>query len=270
MKTRIITGIVAMVLFIPFVMYGGLPFYTLLYVAGTIGLYELLRMKNIHMYFIPSILSILLLWITLIPSQYAESLESMGFVKMELTFIIVLLLLTYTVISKNKFTFDDSAFLLLATIYVGMGFYYFIETRVAGLEYIVFTLIVIWSTDSGAYFVGKSIGKNKLWPQISPNKTIEGFLGGIASAIVAAIIFQFAAITFQFVQPLPVSFGIIIISAMAVSIFGQLGDLVESAFKRHYDVKDSGKILPGHGGVLDRFDSLLFALPILHFLQLMF
>jgi phosphatidate cytidylyltransferase len=263
MKTRIITGIIAMALFIPFVMYGGLPFYILLYVAGTIGLYELLRMKNIHMYFIPSILSILLLWITLIPFKYVDILDRIGFQKTELTFIIVLLLLTYTVISKNKFTFDDAAFLLLATIYVGMGFYYFIETREVGLQYIAFTLIIIWSTDTGAYFIGKSIGKNKLWPQISPNKTIEGFLGGIASAIVVAIIFQYFI-------PLTNSFGIIIVTAMAVSIFGQLGDLVESAFKRHYDVKDSGKILPGHGGILDRFDSLLFALPILHFLQLMF
>lgn len=250
-------------LFIPIVVYGGLPLSILLYVAGTIGLYELLRMKNIHMYSIPSILSILLLWITLIPGAYVHILDTIGFSKTELTFIIILLLLTYTVISKNKFTFDDSAFLLLATMYVGMGFYYFLETREEGLMYIFFTLLVIWSTDSGAYFIGKSIGKKKLWPEISPNKTVEGFLGGIASAIVAGVIFQVFDL-------LPVSFGVIIVTAMAVSIFGQLGDLVESAFKRHYDVKDSGKILPGHGGVLDRFDSLLFALPILHFLHLMF
>jgi phosphatidate cytidylyltransferase len=103
------------------------------------------------------------------------------------------------------------------------------------------------------------MGKRKLWPEISPNKTIEGFVGGVVCAIIVAIVFKLLANIDQTMIELLV-IGII------VSLFGQMGDLVQSAFKRHYGVKDSGKILPGHGGILDRFDSLMFIMPILAFL----
>lgn len=265
MKKRLITSLVAGALFLLFIVYGGLPFTGLIYVLATIGLYELLRMKNIHIYSIPGILSMVLLWVILVPSQHTDLLTNLGFEKMELIFIIVLLLLSYTVLMKNKFTFDDASFLLLATIYVGMGFYYFIETRMfnRGLSYFFFTLFVIWATDSGAYLIGRSFGKRKLWPEISPNKTIEGSLGGVCCAIVLAVVFQL-------INPLPFTFVFGIFVAIIISVFGQIGDLVESAFKRHYHVKDSGKILPGHGGILDRFDSMLFALPIIHLLHVLF
>lgn len=265
MKTRILTGVIAALLFIPFVWYGGMPFIGLVYILATIGAYELFRMKQIHIYSIPAVLGLVLLWTVLIPSEYAGILENIGIVKTELIFTIVLLLLTVTVLSKNKFTFDDVSFLLLSTIYVGIGYYYFLETRLIedGLAYIIFALFTIWVTDSGAYFIGRSMGKNKLWPEISPNKTIEGSVGGIICAIVLAIVFHL-------MYPLGTSMLLMIVSAIVVSVFGQIGDLVESAFKRHYDVKDSGKILPGHGGILDRFDSILFALPILHLLHILF
>ena len=153
------------------------------------------------------------------------------------------------------------AFVILSSLYVGIGFYYFIVTREAGLEFIIFALLVVWVTDSGAYFTGRAFGKNKLWPEISPNKTIEGFVGGIVLAVIAAMIMQF-------IEPFEnISFGLLIFVTIVASIFGQMGDLVESAIKRHYDVKDSGNILPGHGGILDRFDSLLFVLPLLSLLH---
>ena len=125
---------------------------------------------------------------------------------------------------------------------------------------IVFALVVVWSTDSGAYFVGRKLGKHKLWPEISPKKTIEGFIGGIIIAIIAVVIFEM-------ITQLEIQWWKLLVVTIIASIVGQLGDLVESAVKRHYGVKDSGKILPGHGGILDRFDSLLFVLPLLHFLH---
>lgn len=145
-------------------------------------------------------------------------------------------------------------------MYVGIGFHYFITARVEGLAFVVYALVIVWTTDSGAYFVGRKLGKRKLWPEISPNKTVEGFLGGIVVAVIAALIFQA-------IVKLDYSYVTIILISIVASIFGQLGDLVESAIKRHYDVKDSGKILPGHGGILDRFDSILFVLPLLYFLH---
>lgn len=121
-------------------------------------------------------------------------------------------------------------------------------------------MFTIWATDTGAYFTGNAFGKRKLWPKISPNKTVAGAIGGIISAIVVAIVFQ---LVYPFTMPIYLLVGV----ALIISVFGQIGDLVASAYKRHYNVKDSGNILPGHGGILDRFDSLLFVLPILYIVQ---
>lgn len=261
MKVRIITAVIAAALFLPIVLLGGPIFTALIYIMAAIGVYELFRMKDLPIFSFAGAISLLLLFVLLLPSSIADAVFAVsGHSKIEWVFVVVFLLLIYTVLVKNRFTFDDAAFMLLGTLYVGIGFHYFIETRDAGLTYLIFALIVVWATDSGAYFTGRKIGKRKLWPEISPNKTVEGFIGGIIWALIAAFIIHF-------ISPLTNSYLILIGITIAASIFGQLGDLVESAIKRHYNVKDSGKILPGHGGILDRFDSLLFVLPLLHFLH---
>jgi len=123
-------------------------------------------------------------------------------------------------------------------------------------------LFIIWANDSGAYIVGSLIGKNKLIPHVSPNKTIEGFLGGgIFCFLIAYLnIDVFSNISwlhsFQFIQPM-----VWYMIAGIVFVFATMGDLVESLLKRSLDIKDSGNILPGHGGFLDRFDAFLFVLP---------
>lgn len=261
MKTRIITGVVAAALFIPFVVYGGIPWTILVYALAAVAMYELLKMKDISIFSAPGLLGTLALFALLLPTAWAQQVANfIGYEKLELAFIFVVLLLVYSVVVKNKFTFDDVAFVVMSAIYVGLGFFYFIETRNEGLVYIIFALVVVWTTDSGAYFTGRKLGKRKLWPEISPNKTVEGFVGGIVIAVV------FAAIM-QLIYPFASSWMMLLIVTVICSIFGQMGDLVESAIKRHYGVKDSGTILPGHGGILDRFDSLLFVLPLLHFLH---
>lgn len=152
---------------------------------------------------------------------------------------------------------------LLMSIYVGIGFYEFANRLlVEGIVFIGFTLVIIWTTDSGAYFVGRKIGKHKLAPSISPNKTIEGALGGLVLAVGVALVYQ---------QILPV-FDTNITAlwiGCVVSVSGQIGDLLESKVKRYYDVKDSGNILPGHGGILDRFDSILLVFTLLFILDIL-
>ncbi|MGN7386783.1 phosphatidate cytidylyltransferase [Sporosarcina sp. SAFN-015] len=262
MKQRIITALVALAVFFPLVIIGGLPFTIAIYVIASIGLYELLRMKDIRIFSIEGILVWIALAILLIPSKWTVEFQQwIGYTKIEIMFALILILLIYTVISKNKFTFDHAAFTAFSALYVGIGFYYLIETRFYGFEYVFYALLVIWTTDSGAYFVGRKIGKRKLWPEISPNKTVEGFLGGIVFAVLFACVIQIF-------YPIAPSYGMLIIVTIIASIVGQLGDLVESALKRHFGVKDSGNLLPGHGGILDRFDSLLFVLPLIHFLHL--
>lgn len=259
MRQRIITAILALIVFLPFVIYGDWPFTVFVYFLATIGIIELVRMRKIKLISFPSLLAIVMLWLILLPYTN-EEIPVIMLSKTDITMLFVLLLLTYTVLLKNKFNFDDAGFLLLSTIYVGMGFFYLIKANEAGLNYIIFVLFVIWATDTGAYFIGRSFGRKKLWPKISPNKTIEGAFGGIIAACVVGVLFQF-------IYPFDFSMIFVIIVTVLVSIFGQIGDLVESAFKRHFGVKDSGKILPGHGGILDRLDSLLFVLPLLHFLH---
>ncbi|MBE1553430.1 phosphatidate cytidylyltransferase [Sporosarcina limicola] len=261
MKQRIITAIVAFAFFIPLVITGGIPFTIGIYAIATVGLYELLRMKEIRLFSIEGVITWAVLVVLLMPIDWGNHIyDILGYTKIEMAFAFVLILLVHTVIVKNRYTFDHAAFSVLAALYVGIGFYYLIETRMSGIEYVVYALMVIWTTDSGAYFIGRKIGKRKLWPEISPNKTIEGFLGGIISAIVFACVFQYFI-------PIASTYILLISVTIIASIVGQLGDLVESALKRHYEVKDSGKLLPGHGGILDRFDSLLFVLPLLHFLH---
>ncbi|WP_226665650.1 phosphatidate cytidylyltransferase [Metabacillus litoralis] len=266
MKQRILTAILAAALFLPFVIYGKLPFTIFVYLLASIALYELLKMKKISLVSFPGLVSLLILWVLLLPNTYITVLNDQ-FSKAEFALLALLLLLTYTVVTKNKFTFDDVGFVVIAIFYLGIGFYFLIETRNSdlqgGLELIFYALLLIWVTDSGAYFVGRAMGKNKLWPEISPNKTIEGAVGGVLFAVIFACIYHY------FTGILDNIFIVIIMTAF-LSVFGQIGDLVESALKRHYQVKDSGTILPGHGGILDRFDSLLFVLPLLHFMLILF
>lgn len=259
MKQRIQTAILALIVFLPLVIYGEWPFTLFVYILATIALIELMHMRKIANSIFPLVLAIGLLWIVLLQIS-GNIIPGLWFTKIEGAVLFVMLLLAYTVLAKNKFNFDDAGFILLATVYVGIGFYYLIETRAAGLDYIFFVLFVIWATDTGAYFFGRALGKRKLWPTISPNKTIEGAIGGILIACVVGIIFQL-------IHPFDFSMITIIGVTVFISIVGQIGDLVESAFKRHYGVKDSGKILPGHGGILDRLDSLIFVLPLMHFIH---
>ncbi|WP_156289095.1 phosphatidate cytidylyltransferase [Oceanobacillus salinisoli] len=261
MKQRTITAVLALLVFLPFIIIGGWPFDILVYIIATVGLMELIRMRNIADYAIPSILALFILWLILMQNHYPFASY---FPKSEWITLIILLLLAYTVLVKNKFTFDHVGFILLATFYVGIGFFYLIETRdgsrVEGLKNIFFAFLIVWSTDTGAYLFGRAFGKRKLWPTISPNKTVEGAVGGIILACVVAGIFHL-------ITPFPHNMLAVILVTIAASIFGQVGDLVESALKRNYGVKDSGNILPGHGGILDRFDSLLFVIPLLHIIQ---
>lgn len=135
---------------------------------------------------------------------------------------------------------------------------------------IISIFILIWTNDTFAYIVGKSIGKHKLIERISPKKTIEGFVGGIVFSVIAAIL-----ISKYYFQPYPryIQKSILIwtISAVIISIFSTLGDLIESKFKRIAAVKDSGNIMPGHGGVLDRLDSIIFVAPFVYlFYQILY
>lgn len=150
---------------------------------------------------------------------------------------------------------------LFAYLYVGIALINLVKIRSleSGFELLFFMFIVIWATDSFAYFSGVKFGKNKLAPLISPKKTIEGSVGGVLSALILS---YFANNHFHIFES---DFKLLTI-VLLVSIISQVGDLFESSLKRIYQIKDSGNILPGHGGILDRFDSTIFVAPLFYFL----
>jgi phosphatidate cytidylyltransferase len=164
----------------------------------------------------------------------------------------------YRLILVNRPKFPNIIFMCFGVLYVIAPCLILVWLRnngPHGLYFIVWFFVVIWSTDIGAYLFGKSIGGAKLAPKISPNKTWAGFFGGISSAVIVSFLLYY------FLYPMAGLF-LFFLGCVIISIVGQIGDLFESWCKRRLGVKDSGKLIPGHGGILDRVDSLLLSTPI--------
>ncbi|MBK7129865.1 MAG: phosphatidate cytidylyltransferase [Crocinitomicaceae bacterium] len=166
---------------------------------------------------------------------------------------------------KTTRPFENVSITLVATLYIVLPF---VLLNVYSFEHVleVETLIwpplsifiLIWCNDTFAYLTGRLLGKHKLFERISPKKTWEGFIGGVAFAVLAGILLAYF---------LEWSYSKMITYGIVVGVIGTAGDLVESMLKRNVGVKDSGTILPGHGGILDRFDAVLFVVPVIFFLE---
>lgn len=255
MKTRIITGVIAVAVLLPIVWYGFWPLVLGTCLLGLIGMSEFFMMKQKRFFSLTGLIASLSTVLMILPEEYLLFLPN-GIETIHVFYLNAMLMLVMTVLSKNEFTFDDAGVFLLGSLYIGRGLHYFLMTADIGFFMVMYVLFIVWSTDIGAYVLGMQFGKTKLAPVISPNKSIEGAVGGVFIATVVSLIY------IQFYNPLFLPIPVVIGLTILLSAAGQLGDLTESAFKRYFGVKDSGKILPGHGGVLDRFDSMLFVMPL--------
>ena len=162
--------------------------------------------------------------------------------------------------------FEQQSFLLWGTAYISLlyPFVYLVrQLSDQGGDWMLFMFGTLWLSDTLAMFVGKAIGKRKLAPTVSPNKTVAGFVGGMTGGIIVALILGFWLLS-------NFDLYLLMIAGILISLIGQIGDLVESCWKRAIGIKDSSAIIPGHGGVLDRFDSLLFAAPVLYLFLIYF
>jgi phosphatidate cytidylyltransferase len=175
--------------------------------------------------------------------------------------IFVQLFLIKDLFTEKNIPLFISKKIIITTFYLSSGFVFLV--LIANFHetfsplIILGAFILVWTNDTFAYLIGKNFGKQKLFPSISPKKTVEGFLGGLFFACVASyFIATFTETT--------LSFNHWLILSIIISVFGTLGDLIESKFKRQANVKDSGIIMPGHGGLLDRFDSIVFAAPFIY------
>ena len=262
LQRRVIFGGMALAIFIPILMMGGPLLQIGMGLLAMLGVHELLKMKGLKTTTLEGILAMLAAFVLTIPLEnYLKFLPVDG--NVVAYGLVVFVLLGATVLGKN-YSFEDAAYPIAASFYVGIGFNALLDARVAGFDKVLLALFIVWATDSGAYLVGRRYGVRRLAPHVSPNKTVEGSIGGVVSAVLVTVIFML----FDKNVAAPYHLPVMLLLAVFFSIAVQFGDLVESAIKRHFDVKDSGKFIPGHGGVLDRFDSMLFVFPLMHFFGL--
>jgi phosphatidate cytidylyltransferase len=179
---------------------------------------------------------------------------------------IIIPLIVLLVRKGKENAFANWAWTIAGILYIGWLLSYYVALRDLvdyGRGWVFMALLCTFASDISAYLVGRSLGRHKMAPYISPNKTWEGAVGGLAGAIIVSAI---VALLFK----LPIGYIEAIALGILISVFGQLGDLVKSLFKRNMTVKDSGNVLPGHGGFLDRIDSVAFAGVIVYYFVILF
>ena len=255
MTKRVVSAIIMVLLFVPFLVVGGTPFIILMSVLGVLGLYELLKIRGEAKKKFPVFLRVIayLMTVFLIVNN-AGSIDLQYDIDYRLISAIIFLFLVPMVFINNskKYNLNDALFLVGSVVFIGLSFNLLSVIRNFNVAYIIYLLLITTMTDTFALFTGMLIGKHKLAPEISPKKTIEGAVGGSLMGTVIATAFYVTVINAH----VPLVFVILI--TLALTAVGQVGDLAFSAIKRYYGQKDFSDLIPGHGGILDRFDSLVF------------
>lgn len=267
---RVVTAIIGILVAVYIINYGQWLFATFVSALSLIAWFEywtMMRNAGIKPSFLLGFIGILLL---LGCSWLGNPYETVSVITLTL-----LIVLAKVVVFYEKFSIADAGFTILGVVYIGLTFSHLILLRLgeslnlmgspigtlpSGAVYLWLAFLGTWASDTFAYFVGSRFGRTKLCPMLSPGKTREGFLGGLAGCILTVI-------GFGSLFSLPLIHLIMI--GLLIGITAPIGDLAESALKRFCGVKDSGRLLPGHGGVLDRFDSIMFAIPsVYYYLQI--
>lgn len=239
--------------------YLGDPWYALLLLAlAWLGLREYLTLLRPAFFWLPSLIGYLGIAAVLL-LIYLERMD-LFFALFVFLFLLLFLMVLLKIDSVN---FQELALVLWGIIYMGgfCGYMLLLRRLTDGFIYTLILFSAAWVNDSVAYMAGMKWGKHRFAPKISPKKSLEGSLAGLSGTVI--LIIAASLILPEMLFPLKPLQGFLL--ALGLSFFAQLGDLLESAFKRQLAVKDSGKIIPGHGGILDRFDSLLLAAPFIYY-----
>lgn len=254
MKIRILSAAVLLAIFVPLLIIGKLPYSILMLVIALMGLHEILKIRKTKKDF-PFIVElcayVLVSFLTLNNYNSTDLSVLLDYRLMAIMMFIFLMPMVFINNSK-KYNLNDALFLIAGTQFIGLSFNLLILLRNFSLNYVIYLFLIAIMTDTFALVTGKYIGRNKLAPLISPKKTIEGAIGGSIMGTIAGTLFFITVI-----NP-GVQLYVIISVTLVLSIIGQLGDLVFSSIKRYYDVKDFSNLIPGHGGILDRLDSIIF------------
>ena len=235
-----------------------LPWFTILAALwGVLAVLEFYRLVAAAK--VPVLISFGIAWtFVFIVSPHARDAVTFPII---LTSGIVFSLIWLVLRSHREGAFAGWAWTLAGVLYIGWLLSYLVALRLeAGGSWVFFALFTTFASDTAAYFIGRAFGKHHLAPHISPHKTWEGAVGGILGAVIIGALFSLPSPI-----GIPVNIWLAVLLAALVSIFGQFGDLAKSLLKRNAGVKDSGNLLPGHGGVLDRTDSVIFAGVIVYY-----
>lgn len=266
-KTRLLSGIVLVIIALVTIISGGYLLWGTLFLVSLIGLTELYRAagvqdKGFSLLALTGALGVASYYLLLLFGLEAYSM-------MDMIFILIVLLAVY-VFSYPKYHADQVMAAFFGVIYVSVLLSYIYLTRnLKGGAFLVWLIFLCsWGCDTCAYCVGVLIGKHKMAPKLSPKKSIEGAVGGVVGAALLAIIYGFVFKDAMGCTTQTIWFmaGICAVGAL----ISMVGDLTASAIKRNYEIKDYGKLIPGHGGILDRFDSVIFTAPIIFYLALYF
>jgi phosphatidate cytidylyltransferase len=249
LRYRILTAVIGLPLLIAIIWFGE-PWFTLLIAAmAMLGSWEFYRMAG--QLKLQPITYLGMAWVLLIViSPHCPFIATIPFL---ITSAIVISLIWLLFRSPREQAFTNWAWTIAGILYVGWMLSYWVALRdlEAGKGLVFWAMFTTFASDTSAFFIGRRWGKHALAPSISPGKTWEGAIGGLLASIIASLILRA-------IFPLPFSYWQIALLGCVISLFAQLGDLVESLLKRNTGVKDAGKLIPGHGGILDRIDSLIF------------
>ena len=254
MKKRIISAIIMVAVFVPLLLIGGITFAIFMTILALFGLYEIMNIRETKKPFPIAMKVIAYLMVIFFSMTNFKSIEFLYNVDYRvMTFIIFVFLVPMVYINDTKkYNINDALFLIGSILFIGMSFNLLIITRNYDITYIIYLFLITTITDTFAFFTGKIIGKHKLCPDISPKKTVEGVIGGTLMGTFAATAFYVTVINNCN------SLILVIVITILLSLVGQIGDLVFSIIKRYYGRKDFSNLIPGHGGILDRFDSIIF------------
>lgn len=195
---------------------------------------------------------------------YVELFKSINYFSFTL-FIVVVLLFSTIIFLHDKYNIIDISLTMFGVLYVVFLFSFIVLTRNLenGLFFIWIIFLGAWSTDTTAYFAGRFFGKHKLLPAISPKKTVEGGIGGVIGCVAITVLYGLYLNSYHLAYDIAITH--LVILGLLNGVIGQIGDWAASAIKRYVKIKDYGSIMPGHGGILDRFDSILFIAPVVYF-----